>query len=214
MNIVSLDDHPIFSIGLREALTARNNTFQVCTLSRASDALNHLMAHPETDLIILDLEMPGMDGLSFMQAMEHRGLCIPVLIMTAKTELSLYKECLAYGAMGILPKTTPIDEVEEALIRITHGELVIPDAITMRLNHASKFAEENTETVLSKRQLEILRMVQSGLRNQDIALVLFISERTVKSHLQTIFRILHARNRVDCVRKAESLGILSKAAVI
>lgn len=214
MNIVSLDDHPIFSYGLREALLARNSTFNVHTLTKASEALNYLSTHPDVDVFILDLEMPDMDGIAFMHAMESRSIFVPVLIMTGKTELTLFKTCLELGAMGILPKATPIEEVESALTRVSNGEMVVPDAIASGLNHVSKHAEENTETILSKRQLEILKMVQSGLRNQDIASVLFISERTVKSHLQTTFRILNAKNRVECVRKAESLGILKGGVVV
>ncbi|MBL4630075.1 MAG: helix-turn-helix transcriptional regulator [Paraglaciecola sp.] len=74
----------------------------------------------------------------------------------------------------------------------------------------SKFSEENTQSILSKRQPEILKMVQAGLSNSGIAAVLYISEWTVKSHLQTIFRILGAKNRVDSVRKAENLNIFPK----
>jgi len=214
VNIVSLDDHPIFSHGLREALMARNSALNVSALTKAADALNYLTEHPETDVFILDLEMPDMDGIAFMNAMESRSLYTPVLIMTAKTELALLKRCLELGAMGVLPKTTPVDEVEAALHQVCNGEIVLPATISGALDHVSKYAEDNTDSVLSTRQLEILKMVQSGLRNQDIASVLFISERTVKSHLQTIFRILHARNRMDCVRKAESLGILKKAIVV
>lgn len=214
MNIVSLDDHPIFSHGLREALIARNINFHVHTLEKAADALSYLKTHPNVDVVILDLDMPDMDGITFMHAMECRDIYVPVLVMTAKTELALLKQCLASGAMGILPKTAPIKEIEAALTRVHSGEMVISDSISKSLECVSKTAEENTETVLSKRQLEILKMVQSGLGNKDIASVLFISERTVKSHLQTVFRIFNAKNRIECVRKAEHLGILKEAAAL
>lgn len=214
MNIVSLDDHPIFSHGLREALISRNTSFHVHAHEKATDALNYLKVTPNIDVFILDIDMPDMDGITFMQAMESRGIYLPVLVMTARTELTLFRQCLASGAMGILPKTTSIEEIEAALIKVYCGEMVIPDSISRSLGCVSKTAEDNTETVLSKRQLEILKMVQSGLRNKDIASVLFISERTVKSHLQTIFRILNAKNRIECVRKAEHLGILKEAVAL
>lgn len=208
MKIVSLDDHPIFGHGLQEALVANNPDFQVTSLSKIQNTLTYLKDTPDVDILILDLTMPEMDGIMFMHAMEARSIVVPVVIMSAQSDMSLFQEALNTGAMGILPKTSSLEEIENTLRRVYEGEVLVPDSIANSLKTISKHAHDNTESILSKRQLEILKMVQAGLSNQGIACVLFISELTVKSHLQSIFKILGAKNRIDCVRKAENLAIL------
>ena len=212
MNIVSLDDHPIFGHGLQDALVNSNPDFHVHSLSQVQEALGYLEENADVDVLILDLTMPEMDGIMFMRAMDARAITVPVVIMTAQTDVTLLKQALDAGAMGILPKTSSLREIEHTLHQVNQGQVVVPASLANSLAAISKHARNNTETVLSERQLEILKMVQAGLSNQGIASVLFISERTVKSHLQTIFRILSAKNRVDCVRKAESLAILPRKA--
>lgn len=210
MNIVSLDDHPIFGLGLQQALMANNPDFRVHCLSKVQETLAYLKKTPDVDVLILDLTMPEMDGIMFMRAMEARSILVPVVIMTAQTDMSLFQQALNTGAMGIIPKTASLDEIQHILRQVHQGQVMIPDNIAESLMAMSKHAQDNTESVLSRRQLEILKMVQAGLSNQGIASVLFISELTVKSHLQSIFRILGAKNRIDCVRKAENLAILHK----
>ena len=211
MKIVSLDDHPIFGHGLQQALINSNPNLEVVSLSHVQQALSYLKQTPDVDILILDLTMPEMDGIMFMHAMEARSILVPVVIMTAQTDIGLFQQALSAGAMGILPKTSSLDEIHQTLQRVQQGTLSIPDHIAVGLQNISKHAQDDTESILSKRQLEILKMVQAGLSNQGIASVLFISELTVKSHLQTIFKILGAKNRIDCVRKAENLAILKKS---
>lgn len=210
IEIVSLDDHPLFSCGLRESLRSYSNDFNVVTLSKPQETLDYLRKTTSVDLLILDMTMPAMDGISFMHAMLNRNLMTPVVIMTAQDDLEMFRSALSMGAVGIIPKADSVENIAKSLRRIHQGEVVIPTSIQQALNRVSKFADDMTESVLSKRQLEILKMVQAGLSNSGIASILFISEVTVKSHLQSIFKILRAKNRVDCVRKAENLNILNK----
>lgn len=208
MKILSLDDHPIFSQGLRASLTADSVGFDITSTLNSQKALEFLKSDIDFDLIILDLSMPDMDGISFMKSLISRNIHVPVVIMSAKEDLVTLSECFKLGALGFLPKTWTVRELTDALTKIENGEIVMPDHIANSLAIMSKNSIENTQSSLSERQLEILKMVQTGLTNAGIASVLYISEATVKSHLQRIYKILGAKNRIDSVRKAEHLKIL------
>lgn len=210
MKILSVDDHPLFGHGLKESLTSTQPGFEVISVQDPQEALVYAKAHSDLDILILDLTMPKMNGISFMRALIARDIYVPVVIMSASEDLLLLQQALTLGAVGILSKLWTVQRLVDSLEKIDRGETVIPNHIATGLAKMSKFAEENTQSILSKRQLEILKMVQAGLSNSGIASVLYISELTVKSHLQTIFRILGAKNRVDSVRKAESLNVFPK----
>ena len=209
MKILSLDDHPIFSQGLKESLSANNKGFEVTSTLNTKQALEYLQSNIDFDLLILDLSMPDMDGISFIKSLNSRNIYIPIVIMSAKEDLVSISECFRLGVLGFLPKTWTISQLSTALIKIGNGEIVVPESIANSLAIMSKNSLENTQSSLSERQLEILKMVQAGLTNAGIAAVLYISEATVKSHLQRVFKILGAKNRMDSVRKAEYLKILS-----
>jgi DNA-binding NarL/FixJ family response regulator len=210
MKILSVDDHPLFGHGLKESLTSTQPGFEVISVQDPQKALVYAKTNSDLDILILDLTMPKMNGISFMRALIARDIYVPVVIMSASEDLLLLQQALTLGAVGILSKLWTVQRLVDSLEKIGRGETVIPSHIVTGLAKMSKFAEENTQSILSKRQLEILKMVQAGLSNSGIASVLYISELTVKSHLQTIFRILGAKNRVDSVRKAESLNIFPK----
>jgi len=208
MKILSLDDHPIFSQGLKESLSATSVGFEVTSALNTKQALDYLQTNIDFDLLILDLSMPDMDGISFIKSLISRHIYIPIVIMSAKEDLVTLSECFKLGVLGFLPKTWTVSQLSTALTKIGNGEIIVPEHIANSLAIMSKNSLENTQSSLSERQLEILKMVQAGLTNAGIAAVLYISEATVKSHLQRVFKILGAKNRMDSVRKAEYLKIL------
>ena len=205
MKILTLDDHPIFSSGLKTSLLSGEKGFNVISTLNPNEALNHLQNHSDIDLIILDLSMPEMDGLSFIQMIIARKIYTPIVLMSASENLAIIEEAFKLGVLGFIPKSLKINQIVDALKRIQQGETFVPNHIAIGLSNMSKKAIKKTKTVLSKRQLEILKMVSKGISNKGIASILYISEVTVKSHLQTTFKILGATNRLDCVRKAEEL---------
>ncbi|WP_299772400.1 response regulator transcription factor [uncultured Pseudoteredinibacter sp.] len=209
MKLLSLDDHPLFSSGLKEALMRCRPDFIIESTLNTGEALSYLLSNNDVDILILDLTMPDMDGVLFMKMLIARGLNVPIVIMSANEDLIKLQEAFHLGALGFLPKTWPAEKVADALNDIHNGSIVIPKPLATRLEKMSKFALDNTQTSLSERQIEVLKLVQLGLGNQEIATTLFISQTTVKSHLQAIFKILGGKNRMECVRKATALKILS-----
>ena len=209
MKILSVDDHPLLGRGLKESLSAVRPNFDVICIQEPKEALTYAENQHDVDLMILDLTMPQMNGISLMRALIAREIYTPIAIMSANEDILLLQQALNLGAAGILSKNWTVNQLIDGIEKIERGETVIPNHIKTALSTMSKFSEENTQSTLSNRQLEILKMVQTGLSNSDIASTLYISEATVKSHLQTIFRILGTKNRIDSVRKAESLNIFT-----
>ena len=118
IDIVSLDDHPLFSCGLRESLQSYSNEFAVTTLISPQQTLEYLRQNPSVDLLILDMTMPNMDGISFMHAMLNRNILTPVVVMTALEDLKLFNTALELGAVGIIPKACSIEEIAYCLKRV------------------------------------------------------------------------------------------------
>ena len=171
MKILSLDDHPLFSSGLKASLLNCNLGFEIITTQNATEALGYLQKNNDIDLLIVDLSMPDMDGISFIKALLSRRIMIPIAIMSAKEDLVILDEAFKLGVLGFLPKTWSVEKLAEALISIQQGNIVIPDHIAVSLARMSKNAIENTQSSLSERQLEILKMVKAGLTNQGIGAV-------------------------------------------
>ncbi|MFC3093438.1 DNA-binding response regulator [Alteromonas sediminis] len=207
IRILSIDDHPIFTNGLSVALQTKMREIEVQAIAEPLAALKKIQKE-SFDLLILDFCMPGLDGISFLRAMDARALVVPVILMTANNDLAIFEQALSLGVVGIISKNANIEEVVMAIDNVMRGEIYISSNLKERLNQVGKFSLDNTQTVLTERQLEILNMVKRGLTNEQIGNVLFISERTVKSHLQTIFKILNVKNRVSCVQKCSDMGLL------
>ena len=130
MKILSLDDHPIFSQGLKEALSADAVGFEITSALNSQEALDHLKSNIDFDLLILDLSMPDMNGVAFMRSLISRQIDIPVVIMSAKEDLVTLSECFKLGALGFLPKTWTVSQLSAALTKIGQGEIIIPEYIT------------------------------------------------------------------------------------
>ena len=145
MKILSLDDHPLFSCGLKESLSASNPDFKITSVYKIQDAFSFLNNNTDTDLLILDLSMPEMSGITFMKALAARNIHTPVVIMSAKEDLQTIQEALDFGALGFLPKTWSAVQLVSALIKIDKGEIVIPKSIALGLNKISKHAMKNTK---------------------------------------------------------------------
>lgn len=208
INILSVDDHPLFGHGLKAALETYNNDFSITTITQPEQAILCLSGSINFDLLLLDMNMPNIDGLSFLLALKTRKLFIPTIILSANESIETLQEALELGVLGIISKNSNITEISSDIRRVMLGEMVIPNNIYKSLQAISKYSQENTQTILSERQIEVLKLLKSGLTNEKIGEVLFISEYTVKSHLRTIFKILGAKSRVECIIKAKDMKIL------
>ena len=206
MKILLADDHQLFLEGFKLLVAMLDEETEIITVPDASLLRKQIEAHPDTDLMTLDLSMPGLDSSQLLKWMAQQTFLIPVVIVSASEEPRDIQRALDAGASGFIPKTTETQQMLKALQAVLDGNIYVPDEWRRIIKNMQQ--EQQLFQSLSQRQTSILQLISSGKSNREIAEALHISEHTVKSHLQTIFQILSVSNRMECVRKAEQLGLL------
>jgi DNA-binding NarL/FixJ family response regulator len=204
LKILLIDDHHLFLQGMQSLLAGF-----VTSVVATDDAEAALLALSETkpDLILIDLFMPGMDGLSFIKAVESRQLLIPVVVLSAAEDISDIRKVLEAGAFGFIPKSVDRENLLLALNTVVSGSIYVPESIVSRLTARGVEAEASSYG-LSVRQIQILELLAKGYPNKKISLILFIKDETVKTHLRNIFQILAVNTRTEAVTRALELRLL------
>lgn len=196
IRIVVVDDHPVVREGLVAAL-ARREDF---TISASFGSAEELLASRfEADVVLLDLELPGMSGVDVLPR-----LTVPALILTAYASDEQLDAVLRAGARGYLLKGAALEEIERAIRAVVRGERYLDPRVASRvaaLSHAPR---------LSARERDVLRLVVAGKSNKEIAAALEVAERTVKFHMTSIFNKLGAENRAQAVTIAHERGLVAR----
>ncbi|TDE59483.1 response regulator transcription factor [Nonomuraea mesophila] len=201
LRLLIADDHPIVRDGLRAALGGEPDMEVVGEASDGAQAVR-LAAELRPDVVLMDLRMPGMDGVSAIRELSGTGPRVLVLT-TFDTDVLPAMEA---GASGYLLKDAPPEELARA-VRATHaGETVISPSAAGRL---ASDLRRPTRGKLSKRELEVLRLVAGGATNKGAAAALFISEASVKTHLLHVYAKLDVRDRASAVAEAYRRGLLN-----
>ncbi|MGV6806300.1 MAG: response regulator [bacterium] len=193
------DDHPLF----REAICqVVRNSHSGAEIVEADDILSLqkcVADHPDADLILLDLHMPGAYGFGALAFI--RGSCpdIPVLVISANEKPSVMAKAIHYGARGFLPKSSSIQEIETAIGTVLSGESWLPESAR---NETAEGSIEEDKLVagiasLTPQQYLVLTMLAQGLLNKQIAYELNVTEATIKAHMTAIFRKLGVRSRTQ-----------------
>ncbi len=213
MKILVVDDHPLFLDGLLQVLRQLDPNTVTEQVVNAEQALNRLVSDAEFQLILVDINMPGMDGLDLLSALVERELWIPAVVISAQDNPKTVAAALDAGALGFIPKSFGASELLDALKRVLAGEVFLPEPVKeqidrLRRSSASTNSGLNKDLGITARQIRVLELLVKGYSNRKIALTLNLSEHTVKSHLKTLFTILNADNRTACAQKAEELGLI------
>jgi DNA-binding NarL/FixJ family response regulator len=168
-----------------------------------------LNAGEKIDLILLDLYLPGVNGLTLLRQLQERGVWAPVLMVSASESFNDARLALDHGALGYLTKSSDGQSFIAAIEAVCHGDIYLPEQWSSLLA-ASSHGDDTDEASaqLTTRQHEILHLVAQGLPNKVIADRLGLAENTVKGHLRDIFRLLRVSNRTACLNEAERLGLM------
>jgi len=163
-------------------------------------------SEPTLDLILLDLDMPGMGGLAVIETLLSIHPNTPIVMISANEDLKSINATLSLGAKGFIPKTTSAEVTLSALRLVLSGGTYLPP----QLMHTSPSPTTPVakDTLLTTRQIEVLRLLQQGTQNKNIAFELGLSPSTVKVHIRRIFTALGARNRTEAVNIAIEKGLL------
>ncbi len=205
VRLLIADDHPVVRDGL-SGMFASDPGFEV--LGEAADGAEALRLAQalRPDVILMDLRMPGMDGVTAIGELARLGVPARVLVLTTYDTDSYVLPAIEAGATGYLLKDAPRDELLRAVRAAAHGEAVLAPSVAARL--MSRFRTPAAGP-LSQRELTVLELVAAGSTNRDAAAKLFISEATVKSHLLNIYGKLGVSDRASAVAEAFKRGLLT-----
>ena len=198
-SIMLVDDHPLLRKGLRQLLTLSGEMEVVAEASNGKDAIK-LASELDPDLILLDLNMQGMDGLETLRHLRDEGVTSRIVILTVSDADDDVLSAISAGADGYLLKDMEPEDMLVQIERALSGKMVLSEAVTQVLatairNPTTKAAVGSDS--LTQRELEILKLIAKGMSNKVIARELAISDGTVKVHVKHLLKKLHLRSRVE-----------------
>lgn len=194
------DDHDLFRESVSAMVTA-DGSVSVVSVSDLPAAMECLAAQ-SFDLVVLDYQMPGMNGLEGLDRARAAAPNVPIALISGLTRRDLAEEALARGAVGFVPKTLGVKALIIAVQRMAAGETFAPMSMLDAPPQLSGLVEE-----LTRREREVLEGICNGKSNKEIARDLDVQEVTVKLHVKTLTRKLHAKNRTHAAMIARDAGL-------
>lgn len=208
--VVLADDHPIVLDGL-EQLFRFESDFEVVARCRNGDETLRVVRELRPDLLLLDIKMPGQDGLAVLRALRDEGIPTKVVLLTAALNDDQLVEAVRLGVRGVILKETAPRLLTTALREVQAGGQWLEGGPVSRALRKLVQREKGTreaEKILTPREMEIVRMAGKGLRNREIAERLFITEGTVKIHFHNIYQKLEITGRLDLALYARDKGLV------
>ncbi|RRJ84013.1 response regulator transcription factor [Aestuariirhabdus litorea] len=206
--IIVADDHPLFRTALQQAV---NQAVEEVTLLEAEsiESLQQVLEeHGDTDLVLLDLHMPGAHGYSGLIYLRGQYPQIPVVMVSATEDGYVINQAIEYGASGFIPKSSSQQTIGEAIRTVLEGDVWQPEGsigATTRRETSQDLAQRIAS--LTPQQFKVLGMLTEGMLNKQIAYDLNVSEATIKAHATAIFKKLGVRNRTQAVIAVQQLEI-------
>ncbi len=199
-----MDDHALARQGIRAMLQTSPDIVVVGEAENGEEAVEQAIKL-EPDVVLMDLQMPKVDGLEGLRRLQIRRRHIPVMILTTLQTEHTISEALQSGARGFLLKDTNAEELLAAVHAAKRGETLLAPAIALRL---ADLAAGHGRFDLNEREREILQLLAQGARNKEIATALFIAPKTVEYHLSNLFTKLGVSNRTEATRLALEQGLV------
>jgi DNA-binding NarL/FixJ family response regulator len=213
MNVLVVDDHALFREGLKFLLRELDSSLAVDEAGDCAAALERAAAR-SYDLVLLDLNLPGLRGMDALAALRNALPGAPTVVLSGEDSPELVRNAIKAGAMGFIPKSSTREVLIQALRLVFAGGVYLPpaalDTHTVAAPLAAPAAGADSPAGrlgLTPRQMDVLRCVIQGKPNKSIARELDISEGTVKAHLSAVMQALGARNRTEAVYAAAKLGL-------
>jgi DNA-binding NarL/FixJ family response regulator len=211
ISLVIVDDHPMFLAGLQQ-LFKKQSDFEVIGVAEGAAQLETLLQDRTPTLILMDIEMPGGDGISATTFVRKHFPATKVVILTGYDNPDLIFRALKAGAVGYLLKNLRPQDILETLRKVAAGEIFLNPELASKFLREFQRDQELEEVrrlvqTLTPREEEVLRLVATGATNREISQRLFISELTVKMHLASIFRKLQVNDRTKAAILALKAGL-------
>jgi DNA-binding NarL/FixJ family response regulator len=213
MKILLADDHSLFRDGMRYILRELDEQAEILDAGNFSDALNAANDHPDLDLALLDLNMPGSEGAASVKLFSVNFPDVPVVVVSGTDQRRDIEKVMSSGAMGFISKISPGQEMVKALRLVLDGGIYLsPQLLQLAVGQVreAKRSCRTNEYGLTVRQTEVLKQLAFGLSNKDIGLSIGMAEGTVKIHVAAIFQALGVNKRMDAVQAAQHMGLFEK----
>lgn len=210
MKLLHVDDHNLFCEGFGALVTQRLEGAQYQHMSSAERALAAIDAGQEYDIILIDLYLPDIDGVAFIQALSARKCLSALVVLSASHDIWQIKRCYDLGVAAFVAKESPIDHALRVIDQVYQGETYIAPEHAKELSNLPEhqprcvLMQLQIELGLNSRQGKIMELMYQGLSNEQIAAVLHRSINTVKSHVRLIFKALNIKSRIDFVHLVNS----------
>lgn len=209
-----VEDKPFSLKALEEKLSRYNDLHIVFTAKNGFDAIVKLADHKETDLILMDIEMPDMNGIEATGIIKQQYKNIKIVMITIYDDDNYIFDAIQAGADSYILKETKAEKIYETIQDTLNGGAVMSPSIAvkalqlLKINGNVRSDDTTPEIILSDRETEILEQLAKGLTNKRIAEILFISPFTVKRHIENIYQKLQAHNRIELLDKARKNNLL------
>ncbi|ACL20813.1 LuxR family two component transcriptional regulator [Desulfitobacterium sp. LBE] len=208
IRVVIADDHPLLREGLRRILEFEEGIQVVCEVGDGQGAIN-VSRTLDFDILLMDLNMPGVNGLEACRVIRRENETIGILVLTVDDSDEKVFQVLQLGVAGYLLKDVDPKTLIDSIRKVHSGQPILSPAVTGKLLGQLVHPTQNRDTCgLSDRELQILTYVVKGSSNREIGQALFISEKTVKNHLSSIFRKLAVEDRTQAALKAVKLKLV------
>ena len=205
MKIILADDHTLFRSGFALLFKQGEAMATVLEADNLAGALDIAVRHPDADLMLLDLHMPGMQGATSVRQVVQAHPQLPLVMLSADESEGMVQQVIAAGALGFIPKSATPAVMQSAIRLVLSGGIYVPAQLIMATHRMNR---PQGPGKLTERQQDVLRLLADGMGNKDICHRLDLSEGTVKVHIAAIFRSLNVRNRTEAARTYLANGSL------
>lgn len=199
IEIIIADDHMMIREGLKQLLELDGTMKVIAEANDGEECLNLLNKKIHPDILLLDINMPKKNGIEVLEYIKQNKIPVKVLILTVHNEVEYLLKAVDIGIDGYLLKDSSYDELKEAIDVIISGNTYIQPSLLPTLNESMEDYALDKEKIecLTKRELDVLRLISEGCSNKKISDELTISERTVKNHISHIFRKIDVEDRTQ-----------------
>lgn len=199
IEIIIADDHMMIREGLKQLLELDGTMKVIAEANDGEECLNLLNKKIHPDILLLDINMPKKNGIEVLEYIKQNKIPVKVLILTVHNEVEYLLKAVDIGIDGYLLKDSSYDELKEAIDVVISGNTYIQPSLLPALNESMEDYALDKEKIecLTKRELDVLRLISEGCSNKKISDELTISERTVKNHISNIFRKIDVEDRTQ-----------------
>jgi len=197
--IIIAEDHPLFRQALLGTLKPKLSHTSWIEAQTIDELEQKIQENSDSDLLLLDLNIPGAHGFSTLIHVRNHFPQIPVVVISAHEDHTTISKAMKFGASGFVPKSTPVDNIYAAIMKVLSGDIWLPEVFQQCSGDVEDSDIAARVASLTQQQYRILMMFAQGLLNKQIAYDLHVSEATIKAHATAIFRKLDVRNRTQAV---------------